>query len=699
MEFKEPTIRISQIARKLDISITDIVKLLTAKGHDVNSNPNQKLNQDMLNNLFSVYKESPEKNEAINDLKKKLLDKYPFKIIDYMEDIVKLQGKKAIGLIEKEISDKNNVEVLSAKIKISGLINEDSSIINLTDNQLKALFPPLGYVFEYNFFKNYHFKIGDVLEFWTDEILYAKENQDKYKIRNYNPDLKYFGINAREIKGFKENGFTTNLDLISLDDTTDGPPFYGITDKYVIGRLRLKKGKVEPALHHRIKMWNLDKDNLLTIDGHFRLIQEPQGKTSILDCMSDKQLFEWFREYLNQIDPDYVKILDNKRSWRDKIPELFSTIDSEKLEADKIRIKRIEEKFDLIELSRTDIKTLVDNSQTLKSAFINCVDKHKEEFKEDYQQELMQYKTQIEQQKLELRSEIEKLISQKESEENLLIKLAQSIKVKKDELTNIQENKDRIIQDFSIIKEVLQGYSSKKLNDLNTNSFTVEEVINNDCDNVTTIEEFETQLMYQLSNYSLNPKFAKKIIDVISFYNAILIKDVRIGIAIAEATCNARYIIQQVEPDWLHFRNFWDNGLSEIWNLAHNSPNIFHFLLLEDINMSALECYCRPLLDVINGIRKKIPYGQTPFPQNLKILATVASFNEPEIGLPIYKNTIADWGAVCFRGNIKENFEPISKPVSKLLPTGFFHEQIIDEFDKCNILNDVNAELDNILEV
>lgn len=699
MEFNESTIRIGKLARKLNISISDIVKHLKKIGYDnIDSNPNQKITNEMLTSLLASNDTLPDKNYT-NDIQENAInDNTPHKNNNQMKNTLNLEGKKTIGLIEKEITDKNNEDVLSAKIKVCGLICNDNSILKPSFDELKLLFPPSGYVFEYRFFNNYNFEIGDIIEFWTDEIRSTRDDWDNIKIRNYNPDLKYFGIESRKISGFKKNDLATNLNTITLEDKTDGS-FFGITDKYIVGKLRCKNEKVEPALHHRIQIWDLEDDNLISVDGKYRLIKEPQGESIILDCMDEKQLFEWFRQLLKQIQPDYVDLLDKNRSWRTELPSLFSITDNEKLQADLIRHKRIEGKFDLLELSRNDIKTLVDSSDNLKAAFEKKINEHKEDFKSSYQNELSQYKSEIEQQKKELDVEIKRLQNQKVIEEGFLEKLAKQITDAKSQLAEMQENKDRIIQDFSIIKEVLQVQSqcNNSIKE-NQNSFVVEEIIDSDNDNLKTIEEFEEQLKYHLSINAINHQFAKKIINVISTQKAILVKDIKIGLSIVEATNNAKYIVQQVEPDWLHFKALWENGLGEIWNLAHSSPEKFHFLLLEDINMSALECYCRPLLDILNGIRKKIPFGQTPFPNNLKIFATIASFEEPEIGLPIYRNTIENWGAIGFRFDINDETELLPKPESRILTVDFLNNRNIDEYDRINILNDNKTELDSIFE-
>jgi hypothetical protein len=599
---------------------------------------------------------------------------------------------KVIGKIDKELGDKN------ARIKIIALLSEKDQLIRLSENEIKELFPPSGFIFEPGFFYNYKYSLEDYISFRIEENSRASAGQDKFKLKYGSPDLKSFGINTRVINGFKKNGLATNLNTISLEDKTDGS-FYGITDKYIVGKLRCKNGDVEPALHHRIQIWDLENENIISVDGKCRLIKEPQGESIVLDCMDEKQLFEWFRQLLKQIQPDYVDLLDKNRSWRTELPNLFSTTDKEKLEADHIRLKRIEEKFDLLELSRNDVKTLVDSSEKFKVAFEECLNNHKDEFKENYAAELSQYKSEIEQQKKELDAEIEKIQNQKKIEGSSLAKLANQIIEAENKLTEIKENKDRIIQDFAIVKEVLQGENqcNNSIQE-SQNSFVVEEIIDGKNDSIKTIEEFEEQLKFHLSKNAINSQFATKITNIISTQKAIIVKDIRIGLSIVEATNNAKYIIQQVEPDWLHFKDFWNNGLGEIWNSAHNSPDKFHFLLLEDINMSALECYCRPLLDILAGVRKRIPYGQTPYPNNLKIIATIASFEEPEIGLPIYRNTFENWGAIGFRFDVNGETELLPKPESRILTVDFLNNRNIDEFNRINIINDNKTELDIIFE-
>jgi hypothetical protein len=182
-----------------------------------------------------------------------------------------------------------------------------------------------------------------------------------------------------------------------------------------------------------------------------------------------------------------------------------------------------------------------------------------------------------------------------------------------------------------------------------------------------------------------------------AIYKTILVKDIAIGVAIAESTNNCKYIIQQVEADWLHFKDFWNNGLGSLWQSAKENPSQMHFLLLEDMNMSSPELYARPLTDILRGIRKQIPFGKTSFPENLRIIGTLAPVEDPKIGLPIFEQTFKDWGEIGFRGNIfKTNEIKVINEDGYLSPSILNETFFPDELDIEEIQSDVNNVLSEL---
>ena len=243
-----------------------------------------------------------------------------------------IDQNKVIGIIDHVLGGK------SARIKAIALLNKSNSPINLTEREAEVYFPPKGYIFEPGFFHNFRFQENEIVSFFIEENEKAEFGQDKYRLKYNASEIKYYGINARKITGFKKNKLTTDLSLVQVDgDSADGK-FYGITDKYIIGELRIRNEKIEPALHHRITLWDFEKENILNHNGHLKLHHCPTGESMVLDCMNDKQLFDWFRDELKKIEPDYVSILDSKAKWRTEIPRLFSQADKERYEVDKVRL-------------------------------------------------------------------------------------------------------------------------------------------------------------------------------------------------------------------------------------------------------------------------------------------------------------------------------------------------------------------------
>ena len=605
-----------------------------------------------------------------------------------------IDNDKVIGIIDHEKGGR------SARIKVIGILKKNNKPINLTEKDAEQYFPPKGFIFEPGFFYNFKHQENEIVSFYIDDNEKAESGQDKYRLKVNASEIKNYGLNARRIIGFKRNNLSTDLSLIKVEkDTSDGK-FFGITDKYIIGELRLKKGEIEPALHRRITFWDFEEENILSYNGQVKLHHFPNGDSMVLDCMDDKQLFDWFRNALKTIEPDYVSLLDKKAKWRIEIPKLFSEADKQRYEVDRIRFERIKEKFSFLDLSVSDIRDLIEKSDSLREAFINAIETHKEEFKGEYENRIEEYHKGFEEKKELLDKELNIIQNSKKEKVAILNSLEKEIEISIKKIENLNQNKERILADFSIIKDVLSIESNNgKSISKQTNSFILESI--EKLDDVTLFpsrEEFITELKYQLNKFQLFPNFSERLLYIMSIYKGIFLKDIRLGVAFAEATKNTKYIIQQVEPDWLHFSNFWNNGLGAIWQSAHNHPDILHFLFLEDINLSSPECYARPLFDLINGIRKHIPYGGTPYPENLKILATKASTIESEIGLPLIEQTFEGWGAVGFNGNIYKKEDNEFESLSGFINTELLYRFQPDEFEIENIKSDVKRDFSNLFE-
>ncbi|RYZ35943.1 MAG: hypothetical protein EOP49_33050 [Sphingobacteriales bacterium] len=87
------------------------------------------------------------------------------------------------------------------------------------------------------------------------------------------------------------------------------------------------------------------------------------------------------------------------------------------------------------------------------------------------------------------------------------------------------------------------------------------------------------------------------------------------------------------------------NKLKQIWASADQHKTMFHFFVLQDINMASFECYGRPLLDLVSEVREELPGQQTNWPENLWIFGMPLSrVLGDEFGLPLLRTTFKHWG-------------------------------------------------------
>jgi len=589
----------------------------------------------------------------------------------------------------------------------------------ITEKDKRKLFPPNGLVFAPSLFKRIpDIKVNDLIEFdcTENEKKFDKDKTKDSLIINPNSVKKHY---IKLICGESKIS-NYHFDIKNYDFRLKGyhGDFYVYHAQKVYGRFRMDGAKVIPAYKKNIYAWD-ESSCLIYKYGPYNLylLKEPLGELSPIDCMDETQLFEWFRNLLKSVKNNEVQQLDNKTNWRKEIPELFKSM--EDIELLKVRFDRIKKimansneskKSFLNFLNSPEITNFIKNPDNDSNLLL------KTDIGKDYNQELEKEKVELLEQINALQSvilvkenefndlidNINKKTSTKEREfqheidylrediknkEQLLLTKNNEIESLRIEILSLKKGANQNTQNVST-SEITYKDVSKRENDLTPeslitfitelykknlqpleNGFVLQRVEKqSDHSLCTNIQDFIIQLENCLTLSGINKKLARTLIDLTRTYNAIIVSKIEIAIAFIKATANAVYIIQQVEPDWLHFSDFWRNGIGSIWKSAHNHPDIIHVLLLEDVNLASPECYARPLLDLISGFRDIIPFGETSYPRNLIIFASIISYNNPEIGLPIIKNTFKNWGAIgfteeVFGDRVQNNKEIISKYV------------------------------------
>lgn len=564
-----------------------------------------------------------------------------------------IEKNKVLGIVDQHIGADN------ARIKVMGYFDNEEKFKKFNNAEIIKIFPLEGYIFEPSFFKNKYlknFNEGDLIEFLATPNPEAKGTHLfrilDYYAKNIKTEEKIFELQNVKLKIHEID--LTKAEIVDRDYSGD---FYGLFEDYVIGKLRIHNGRITPMMSKEVKKWPKSNCEIIEFESNHWLLTKPSDGYILLDAMDISQLFEWFREKLQIINKSVVKELDEKTKWRTLLPEIIGNSTDEVTKLNSIRLKRVESNLDNFNFLVEDIKLFTQISEKLNQTYNSALERHKTELRQEYADEIEELKKDKEIEKKTLEGLLSKISIEIAHKNKEIASFNDEIVARNAELEHLTQNKERILSDFSIIQEVLGNRNSTGSieEQIQEESFVIETVIpNQNTISITQRDKFATRLKHFLNQQNINSSFAGKLIPVCASCRGAFLKKIELGLAFIEATGNSKYIIQQVEPDWLHFNDLWRNGLEAIWKSSHENPDILHFLILEDINLSSPECYMRPLLDCMNGIRKHIPFAKTAYPNNLRILATKISSDEPKIGLPLYKQTFNNWGAVGYTSDLEK---------------------------------------------
>ncbi|APW63209.1 hypothetical protein BSF38_04773 [Paludisphaera borealis] len=115
------------------------------------------------------------------------------------------------------------------------------------------------------------------------------------------------------------------------------------------------------------------------------------------------------------------------------------------------------------------------------------------------------------------------------------------------------------------------------------------------------------------------------------------------GVAYAEAigAC-ARHRIVAAEPTWLSFSDAWGGEVEDFWREAVERHDELHLLIFADADRALVQCWARPLLDIVSGLRSTLPSGLA-WPENLRLIACPSA---DEAALPVPDWVVAHWAGV-----------------------------------------------------
>lgn len=401
----------------------------------------------------------------------------------------------------------------------------------------------------------------------------------------------------------------------------------------------------EPLKGKEVKGWSYRTNyDTVSIDGKTYLVEDiseftsKEHKTEI-DCMSALQLKEWFKIKLDTLlTPEQLKQIQIK------IKNIESGEDNDLLS--KERFARIKKglsafSFDWSEIKNLSeiygFKKLIDDSiqsniELILKAEKTTIDIRRAEInieREKLESDFSEYKSRCISEKTRIQKKLEE-------ETNQLSAKLEEFHSLENKLKNLDSRREELIEYIKIQAGLFNTTSSTAALEL---SMPLEYIIK--CDEAEEVSSTNQEEFIQMVNNLLEiptPWLTTRLLKKLHEEYASMVEDIRTGIFLVAVCGNSVYQLVQPAPNWLTFKDFWNNSLQNIWNSAHKNPDVWHFLLIENFNVASPECWGKPLWNIIDGKSKKIPGSEfDEYPRNLRIIVSMANYENDDndaIGLP-----------------------------------------------------------------
>lgn len=563
----------------------------------------------------------------------------------------------------------------NARIDVLGY-KDGQTIHGFSTEDAKRYFPPDGDVFAYDFERDYKPENCRFISFYVKDSYNLSKDKTKYII-DYKRNID---VNIGE-----------KLRVLPKIPTDDGEYNYTIFENHGTfkssSQLFIRAG--ERVFHYYpdqkkekdlrlLDWWYVSNVDMLSCHGHKIVVNAGGGRPydGKIDLTTDEQLITWF--FNNVVEPKWDIIWEGG-----KFHDISSTLREAFAGKKNLPSTIIESRISrLITFSKTfnlesDQVKLIANSPWLRKSIEKTINENKASFFREYASEMSaeiddlekKHREEIKQKKEQLQREYNQLsaehqekikkIDQKYAEYETKIKdalseletLQKELLLKQSETERINallkdaiERKEAIVKDFAVVKDVL-GINTLRP-DTSTRSTTSEKCTVESIDLCTVAmpkyKKFNKAIENNLKHNSIKGIKPSVISGLLANYNVVLVPHSSLINIILYATGKCRYIIEPVEVGWKAFDDLWQNGLSEIVSMSFESPDMMHYLILQNINMSYLPTYMQPLINMQNGMSDFFPHTQIPFPRNLKVLCTITD----EEVLPLSKQCLSHIGCI-----------------------------------------------------
>lgn len=550
---------------------------------------------------------------------------------------------RVVGLVEDKLGD-------NATINVIGYCDDNLHVFHPLNNaEALELFPTRGKVFAYRFNIDHRHLKGYIVCLCVQPS--NKDDREKF-VWDWDAEVIEYGQRIFMLKGELTEDSQHNYDILTNNGLHDVN-----SDQLVYSSGRVYQ--IIPDNNDRVlKYWEASSLDIVTVDGYkyFVGISLPKHD-GLLDITNDEQLANW---YLSKVVKKNWTGIVQAQSFRNSeffLRELLSSQKNLDVATIENRLKRLLSIDTSISLMFDSLKDIAETpwfsevvNRSISQEKEHLIEQLKndnleeiQKIKEDHDLELMQLEEEQKAKIEKLHQEIDEKRKDLEAQERSLDAklqektfeielLDETVKEKQQAITILEESiakmndrKASIIQDFSIIQEVLSTSvpQDNVAGIVSSKQFTLEE-INYSANPITRFQAYVKSLEDVLKVNDAPKCSPQALARLLAKYLVVLCPSQTIAQSLIMASHKCRYMTEYVSAKWASFDDLWNNGLAYIVGKSNEEPETIHFLLLQNINLSYLPNYLQPLADLQKGLITKFPATDIPLPKNLRILCTVA---------------------------------------------------------------------------
>lgn len=569
----------------------------------------------------------------------------------------------------------------NAYIEVLGYVNYHNEYHYLTSKERIEMFPPKGRVFAHNFNQRHEDLNKQLICLNVIPNEKAGDNLDAY-IWNKSGSVYEYGKVINTIKdtinGDGENNFRIfqENDLIETEE-----------DQYVLSGDKVYYVKAN-SKDRLIPYWNISNIELIETQYGKKYLADLQlpEKDGVIDITNDDQLINWFMTKILKKHWTEIVAGDSYKSVELHLITAFNDMKNLTPNVYKNRLERLKMLnanffMTLDELHGISdipwVKNVID--QTIEAHKQNLIsevaveykqqlEKMKEEYESMLKMDKESYEDAINRQEEQYKSILQSIATEEAKIREVLDEkkfeieiLDETIASKDEEIAKIEklvskanERKESLKSDFAIIKDVLGIGTHPEAIQLQS---PIDEP--HSCLCIHTINEVDLEcMMFEAFGKSLEGTLklnklpyqnASTIAETLAVYNVMIVPETAYAMSIIHASQKCYYGVEYVNVGWRSFDNLWDEGLSYMLEHCKLEPDVMHYLVLQNINLTYLPNYMQPLLDIQMGMTNAFPSGEK-YPDNLRILCTLTH----EEVIPLSEQSIKYIG--CIEKPSKEVF-------------------------------------------